>query len=413
MKIKKYAFLMLGIFLTVNVFSRCGLKSISKNENITLTFWSGYKNEEAKVFEEKIIPAFNKIHPNVKIEPKTIDATDYDKELIKSIVEGKNPDIARIDIISVSRYAKLGAIAPVDDAKGFEEIKSQLYEKPMSTAFYDGRYYGIPINTNTKVGLYNKNILKEAGMTEAPKTFDELIALQSKLQDSDIYPLSIEKFEVWGWAPYFLSFGGEFANEDNTKATGFLNSEESVRAIKKIVELTNNKIMGQPALGDVATWDGLIDNKYIMIDEGPWWFTSNKELKDQVICAELPSENGKSISVIGGEDTVIFNNCENKEMANEFIQFLASDEAQTIFCEELGMLPVNKNTATKDCVTNNELLNIYSSQLETAWARIPNPNWSAIDNILQRTFEKCLSGSDIKLELDKAAEQLDTLLEND
>ncbi len=413
MKIKKYAFCILGIFLTVNIFSGCGFKNISKNENITLTFWSGYKDEEAKVFEEKIIPAFNKIHPNVKIEATTIDDTDYDKELIKSIVEGKNPDIARIDIVSVSRYAKLGAIAPVDDAEGFEEIKSQIYEKPMSTAFYNGRYYGIPINTNTKVGIYNKSLLEEAGMTEAPKTFDELIALKSKLQKEDVYPLSIEKFDVWGWAPYFLSFGGKFANDDNTQATGFLNSEESIQAIKKIIELTNNEIMGQPGLGDIATWDGLANNKYIMIDDGPWFFTGNSELKDDVICAELPSENGKSISVIGGEDTVIFNNCENKEMANEFIQFLASDEAQTIFCEELGMLPVNKNTATKDCVTNNELLNIYSTQLETAWARIPSANWSVIDNILQKTFKKCLNGADIKSELDKAAEQLDTLLQNE
>ena len=30
MKIKKYAFLMLGIFLTVNVFSGCGLKVYQK-----------------------------------------------------------------------------------------------------------------------------------------------------------------------------------------------------------------------------------------------------------------------------------------------------------------------------------------------------------------------------------------------
>ncbi|AOR24525.1 extracellular solute-binding protein [Clostridium taeniosporum] len=391
----------------------CKLNKDESNENVTLTFWSGYKNKEAEVFKNKIIPKFNEKYPNVKIEATTIDESEYDKRLIESIVEGNNPDIARIDVTAVQRYAKLGAVAPIDEFKDFEKIKEEVYENTLSTNLFDGRYYGIPINTNTKVSIYNKGLLKKAGFTEAPKTFDELISIGEKLKNDGVYPLSIQRTDVWAWCPYFLSLGGKFTNEDNTKATGFLNSNESIEALQKIVDLTNGKFIAQPAFGDIDTWNGLKENKYLMIDEGTWWFGSNKDFKENVIISELPAINGKSISVMGGENTVIFNNSKNKEMASKFIQFLASDEVQTIFCEELGFLPVNKKTAQKDCVIKNNMLNTYSKQLESAWVRIPSPNWTVIDSILQKTFEKCINGSDIKLELDKAAEQLDVLLEND
>lgn len=386
----------------------------SADGSVQLEMWHTFSEEETKVFEDKVIPAFNEKYPDIKIKATRMPAgDDFQQQLVQAISGNATPDLARMDIVDVPKYAKLGALLPVDDQEGFNEIKDKLYEAPMSTSLYKDKYYGIPLDTNTKIAIYNKSLLEKAGVKEAPKTFDDLVKIGQKVKGDETYPLTIQGLTSWAWAPYFLTFGGEFTDKDNQKASGYLNSDKSVAAMQKIIDLYNQGMFGDSVLGGLGTWEGLKGNNYMMIDEGSWWFPANSDFKDNVVYAPFPTVDGKSTEVIGGEDTVVFKSCKNKEAANKFAQFLASDEAQTIFCEELNMLPVNKDTAKKDCVTKNDLLKTYSKQLENAWARTPNPNWGDIDIVLQKTFEGCLRGdTDAKSGLDSAASQIDSLLQS-
>lgn len=381
---------------------------------VNLEIWQTFSDVETDVFDNKIIPAFNEKYPDIKIKSTRMPSgSDFNQQLVQAISGGSTPDLARVDITDVAKYAKLGALSSVDDAQGFADIKKELYEGPMSTSLYNGKYYGIPLDTNTKIAIYNKELLNKAGLTEAPKTFDELIKAGEKIKGAETFPLSIQNLQVWAWEPYFLSFGGKYTDDSNTKATGYLNSPESIAALTKISDLYKEGMIGQSVIGGLGTWEGIKGNNYMMIDEGPWWFAANKDFKDNVVYGPMPTVNGKSVSVVGGEDTVIFNTCKNKDAANKFAQFLASDEAQTIFAEELEMIPVNTKTAEKDIVTGNPLLKTYVDQLNHTWARTPSPNWSEIDTVLQKTFEKVLRGeAEPKEALDEAATQVDALLQS-
>lgn len=421
MKCKKIlSFLLVGC-LAVGTLIGCGSSNkkgeatgdASKDGVVNLEMWHTFSDVETEVFDNKVIVAFNEKYPDIKIKSTRMPSgAEYGQQLVQAISSGSTPDLARLDITDVAKYAKLGALSPVDGVEGFEEIKKELYKGPMSTAFYDGKYYGIPLDTNTKIAIYNKELLNKAGLTEAPKTFEEIIKAGEKIKGEETFPLSIGNLEVWAWSPYFLSFGGKYCDDSNSKATGYLNSAESIAALTKISELYKDGMIGQSVIGGLGTWEGMKGNNYMMIDDGPWWFPANADFKDNVVYGPMPTLNGKNMSVVGGEDTVIFNTCKNKEAANKFAQFLASDEAQTIFTKELGMMPVNTKTAEKDIVTGNPLLKTYVDQLNNTWARIPNPNWSEIDKVLQKTFEKVLrSEAEPKAALDEAATQVDALLQ--
>ena len=58
-----------------------------------------------------------------------------------------------MDIIWVPEFAKMGALTAVDDLPGFAEMKDTLFEGPLSTNYYDGKYYGVPLNTNCLLRL--------------------------------------------------------------------------------------------------------------------------------------------------------------------------------------------------------------------------------------------------------------------
>jgi multiple sugar transport system substrate-binding protein len=152
-----------------------------------------------------------------------------------------------------------------------------------------------------------------------------------------------------------------------------------------------------------------------MIDEGPWWYPANKDqklVKDNVVFAPLPKGDGGSLSIVGGEDTIIFKASKNQQQALAFAKFLASDAAQTIFATDLGMMPVNKATAEKSVVKGNPITNVYMTQLASTWARTPSPKWSDISSAIRDSFELAVRKKATPQQaLDDAAKKVDVLLQ--
>ena len=49
-----------------------------------------------------------------------------------------------------------------------------MYPGPLATNLCDGHYYGLPLDTNTRVMMYNADTLAAAGLDAPPATFDDL-----------------------------------------------------------------------------------------------------------------------------------------------------------------------------------------------------------------------------------------------
>jgi multiple sugar transport system substrate-binding protein len=428
MKNKKVIALILTGLMASSLFVGCGDKatdtsgqgSATTTTDLTklkgqIEMWSTFTDAENKVLKEKIVPAFNKTYPDIKVKITPMPSgDDYKKQILQGAMSGTVPDLARTDIVDVAQYAEQDYLEPVDSMPGFDDLKKEVYEGPMSTNYYNGHYYGMPLDTNTKIAIYNKSMLDKAGFKEAPKTMDELEQYAAKAKDNKVAALGIAGLESWAISPYFLSLGGKFTDEKNTKATGYLNSDASIKALTKIVEWNDKGYIGKSLLGGEGTWEGYNAGHYGMIDDGPWWYPANKDqknVKDNLIFAPMPKGDGGSFSVVGGEDTVIFKASKNKEQAYAFAKFLASDDAQTIFTTELGMMPVNTNTAKKSIVTDNAMLKTYMDQLNSTWARTPSPKWGDISNAIKEDFELAVrKKKSPKDALDDAAKKVDSLL---
>ncbi|GLC30818.1 extracellular solute-binding protein [Clostridium omnivorum] len=427
MKNKKIMSLILTGLMASAIFVGCGKQADqTQGQSSTVAdetklkgeieMWSTFTDNENKVLKEKIVPAFNKKYPDitVKITPMP-SGDDYKKQILQAAMSGTTPDLARTDITDVAQYAKEDYLVAVDSLPGFNDLKKEIYEGPMSTNMYNGHYYGIPLDTNTKVAIYNKAMLDKAGLKEAPKTMAELEQYADKVKADKVAGIGIAGVESWAISPYFLSLGGQFTDKENTKATGYLNSPQSVKALEKIVEWNDKGYVAKCLLGGEGSWEGYNAGHYGMIDDGPWWFPSNKDqklVKDNVVFAPIPKGDGGSISVVGGEDTIIFKASKNQQQAFAFAKFLASDEAQTIFTTELNMMPVNTKTAEKSVVKDNAMLKVYVDQLSSTWARTPSPKWGDISNAMKDDFEAAIRKKMTPQQaLDDAAKKVDALLQ--
>lgn len=387
-------------------------KDEGKQETVTLEFWHTYSDTEEKIFIEQVIPLFEDQNPNIKIKATRMPYEGLKQQVIAGAAGDAAPDLMRMDIIWVPEFAKLGALTPVSDLEGFDSIKGNLYEGPLATNFYNDKYYGLPLNTNTKVAIYNKELLAQAGLSEAPKTFDELIEASRTLKAKGKYGIGIGGTSAWGLLPYFWTLGGSVTDEEYTKASGYFNSPESIAALEKIIALNKEGLVAPSIIGgEPGTWDG-IKSEYLMIDDGPWYYSIlGEEALNLTVSSPLPTDKGGSTSVVGGENLVMFSSTKHPEEAWKFMQFLVTEEPQIIMAQA-GMIPTNTAAANSSEVLEVPFIKSYIEQLETAKPRTPHPNWGKIEESINLAFERAVRGeASAKEALDAAAQEIDGFLQ--
>ncbi|MFC5401306.1 extracellular solute-binding protein [Cohnella soli] len=393
----------------------------ASEEPVTVEFWHAYGEGEEKVLLEEVLPKFKEKYPNVTIKATRMPTDNLDNQVLTAAAGGAVPDLMRMDNTWIARMADAGALQPVDDFPGFADIKSSSFEGPMSTNYFDGKYYGIPLDTNTKIAIYNKELLAEAGATEPPKTIDELVALARTLKAKKKFGITIGGPDAWNMPPWFWTLGGTITDPEYKQATGYLNSDASVKALETIVGWNDEGLLAPPILGgQPGTWEGLRGEEgkakasYMMINEGPWFFgILGDAVKDTMIPAKMPNgPDGKSHSVIGGQDLVFFNGAKHPEAAWAFAQFMLTDEIQTLMAVKTGAIPVTKSAANADALKGVYYLDKYIAEMETAYARTPSAKWNEISDIFGKAFESALrKKAKPKEALDKAAAEIDALLQ--
>lgn len=384
-----------------------------------ITFWHTYNTQspEEQTLVKSIIPAFEAKNPDIKVIAQNIPYQEMHQKLVTSVAGGMVPDLVRMDIIWVPEFADLGALEGLDNEPGFTDLKDIVFPGPLSTNFWRGKYYGLPLDTNTQVFMYNKEIFAKAGL-KPPKTWDDFEKMAAALTKksggkTSQYGYSLPGPWAWYFLPWIWSNGGALTDPKITKATGYLNSPETIDAIEFLVDLYKKGYLAPTIAGSgLGAWEGMGANQYASTQDGPWAFPSlegqYKNLK--LGAALMPAGKNGSISIVGGEDVVMFAGSRHKEAAWKFLRFLLEPWAQMQMAR-VGQMPVRDDVIDDPYFKNHPYYGVYLQQLKTAKARTPHPTYSKIEDIVQQAFQKAVAGkATAKQAFDEAAKQVDALL---
>lgn len=399
--------------------SGCSAAGDSSDGEITLTFWGSYGNggnsTQQDALNDVLIPAFEAEHPGITVDYVDIPYDSLLQKLTTSAAGDELPDLVRADLGWVPQFADLGVLVPLSqEMDDFDELADATYPGVLATNRYDGEYYGLPLDTNTRVMVSNQAALDAAGLTAPPATFDELRALGDAVKGTGVYAFAENKLQAWNIMPWIWSAGGDIADPDLTTSTGYLDSPESVAGIQLLVDLYQegavpNLIIGNE--GATATSDGLPGGQYATILDGPWmqgvW--SGQYPDFDPVYSTIPAGDGGSVSVVGGEDIVLTQSSEHKEAAMEFIRFTQGEQFQTEMVKT-GQMTVIPAFADQQ----NEIEPFYTTfatQLETAKNRLAIPDASKVDAILEEELLPAFEGTvSVEEALAAAAASIDPLL---
>ncbi|WP_432974529.1 ABC transporter substrate-binding protein [Dactylosporangium sp. CA-233914] len=175
--------------------------TLDPNEKITLTMtWWG--NDTRLANTKKIIDAFQKLHPNITIQPSYSDYSAYWNKLATQIAGNDTPDIMQMDDIYLSTYARQGVLLNLSDY----HIDTSLFPKAaVDAGTVDGKPYALPSGAAAYAMVANTALFQQAGIPvpdDTTWTWDDFAKLTKQLTDAG-------HRQFWG-------FGSSFGYDDGS-----------------------------------------------------------------------------------------------------------------------------------------------------------------------------------------------------
>lgn len=153
------------------------------------------------------------------------------------------PDIADIGNTQVAGYAANGALLDVTDYKADLQQGNTWLGGLEEPATIDGSLYGIPGFAGNRAVIYNKTLWAEAGITEAPTSWDELTAdldaLAAANTASDFSPMYIPGQHFYVGLQFIWENGGEIAVSEDGEWTSTADSPEAIKGMEAWKEFQN------------------------------------------------------------------------------------------------------------------------------------------------------------------------------
>jgi multiple sugar transport system substrate-binding protein len=383
----------------------------------TITYWNAYGNgnsAEAQALTTKVIPAFEKKYPGVHVVNLSLPYDGFFTKLLTALAGGTGPDLIRSDIIWVPQLANIHALVPLDSTSWFKTYAKQVYPGTLSTNYVRGHYYGLPLDTNTRVLIYNKTVFKDAGIASPPTTSAQFVADCAKIKalGGGHFCYAEGGTGAWNILPWIWSFGGGITDSRYRTAVGHLNDKGTVAAIKFLVDLYHQGYLSPSILGGgLSTADCIGKDLCGMILDGPWMvpiFQASYPNLQYAMSLVPHGPGSSSHSVVGGEDVVEMRQSHNKAATEAFIRFLLSSQAQ-IDMGNVGQMPVLKSLTGSSKLPS--YFSIFARQLKLALPRTPSPHWNTIDGVISDDVTKALRGdSSPQSAMNDAARQVNALL---
>jgi raffinose/stachyose/melibiose transport system substrate-binding protein len=150
------------------------------------------------------IAEWNKAHPNEKITDNYFGTNDFKDKIRTAVNSPQAPTLVyNWGGGTLKSYVKAGLVKDItSDLADKRDFTDKIVPSIADTGKVDGKTYAIPASSTAPVVLYmNKDVLKQAGISEAPATWDQLLADVKKLKAKGLAPISLGGQSKW---PYLM-----------------------------------------------------------------------------------------------------------------------------------------------------------------------------------------------------------------
>ena len=352
---------------------------------------------------ERMMPEFKKAHPDIDVKFRATyeNYEDGTNTILRESVAGDLPDVTFQGLNRQAMLVEKGIARSLEPFIAAEAnfAKDGYHAAMLELGTFNGEVHGLPYSVSLPVGYYNMDALRKAGITELPKTWDEVIDNCHKLMKAG-YKTPM----WWGWSVtgnwFFQALmwsQGEPILKDGKVNFG---GEAGLAALEQMKLLFRECDMPNLSAGDAG----------VPFNSGEvamyFWSTSavgsierakgDFELKT----GKYPGMGQTPMGLpAGGNSVMMVSTSEDPaeiEAAWQFVKFATSGIGASLVAETTGYIPPNK--AANDLLTDfyannpNKYTAVEQSGLLRDWIAYPGDNGLAITQVLYDGMESIVTG---------------------
>ncbi|MCM0593422.1 MAG: ABC transporter substrate-binding protein [Gloeotrichia echinulata IR180] len=422
---KYFSSFMLIILVGILAVSGCQalLPSAKESNVIHITLWQGVNPPPNRDVLQKLVDKFNQTHPDIEVESLYVGQQDQQMPKILAAVVGNAPcDLLWYNPTIAGQLVELDALIPLDAMLENSPLKAEIDPALFGSMEYQRKLWSLPFATNNVGVFYRPSLFKAAGITELPRTWEELRQIAKQLtrdtngdgridQHGIILPLGKGEFTVFTWLPFMWSAGGELVNGDGQNPAGVMLSDNpgAIAALQfwRNLITDNSAILSEPERGYEI--GNLVAGKVAMQITGPWSLGEFKQSGVDFAVFPIPVDKQPATS-IGGENLFLFKTTPQREKAAfKFAEYAASAEFQTELALGTGYLPINlksrQSAKYREFMQQQPQIKVFLEQAKNGRSRPIFPGYNRISDSLGRAIESVLLGKSSPVEALKLTQQ--------
>ena len=361
-------------------------------------------------------------------------SNEYHTKMVASFTSGTNFDVVYVRDSFLAEWASAGWIVPITGLPGVDDYMADLPQGIIEQMTFEGEVYGLPYYSGNSVFVYNQRLLKKAGITSPPKTWDELTKQASTLKQKGVvrFPIVIglaanENSILRNLEIISAGFGGKFFN-DKLEPVFHQKNSGVKKALAWIADGISKGVINRAS---ISQGDGEID-KFLRSGTAAFTIVTDYEMK--VLNDPKKSDeagNIKNSLVPGSADAVSgtigyvrlysITSEADKAKAWKLVQFLGGKDATGAYyvpkrwALEFGLgfspAPLYKDAAVRNSISGWINPDILQEQAKYGINRAYRfvPYFSDWESEAWSEFQEIINGADMDSSLEKLAKNWNEL----
>ncbi|HEX7989495.1 MAG TPA: sugar ABC transporter substrate-binding protein [Stenotrophomonas sp.] len=379
-------------------------------QGTTLRFWA--MGREAEVVGE-LVREFEAENPGIRVDVQNIPWTAAHEKLLTAYAADGLPDVCQLGNTWIAEFATLQTLTPlqplVDSSTAIDQ--SDYFAGIWDTNVVNGELVGIPWYVDTRLLFYRKDLLRQAGYAQPPKTWaewEQMNAALKKVMGARGYPVLMPLNEFEPQLSFALQQDDALLRDGDTRGNfrspGF---RRTLAFYDNMFEQGWAPKMSETQISNV--WDEFFRGFTAFYLSGPWNIREFRQrqppgLEGEWGATPLPGPDGLGAGIAGGTSLVVFRSSQKKEAAWKLIEFLSRPAIQQRFYKIIGDLPPRRSAWDSPELRDDPLTAAFADQLERVKPTPKVLEWERIAQQMRVVTEQVVRGG---LPQDKAVEQLD------
>ena len=211
--------------------------------NLSISWWGGDSRHAAY---QSALEAFQAEHSNITVEPTFAAWSGWEEKMAAAFIAGNAQDVCQVNWNWLYNYSADGSkFVDLNTASKFIDL-TQWDAAAMDACYVANSQQCVPVSMTGRIFYWNMTTFNKAGITEVPKSLDDLMAAGKAFQEklgNDYYPMHLGAYDRMILMVFYLEskYGKDWA--DPVTSTLNYTEDEIAEGLAFIKSLVDNHVM--------------------------------------------------------------------------------------------------------------------------------------------------------------------------